>query len=71
MNDTRKNLSSTQRMKLHAVAAKKAAKCAAARSQLMAGSSRARVTTANARWARAAEARDLYARELAELGIDV
>lgn len=36
-----------------------------ARRALPAGSSRARVTTANARWARAAEARDLIAARLA------
>lgn len=35
--------------------------------QLPRGSSRARVTTANARWARVAEARDLAEREVARL----
>lgn len=44
--------------------AKSAAKAAEARSKLPAGSTRARVTTANARWARAAEARDNREREL-------
>lgn len=44
--------------------AKSAAKAAEARSKLPAGSSRARVTSANARWARAAEARDGREREL-------
>lgn len=37
----------------------KSARAAEARSRLEPGSSRARVTTANARWARAAESRDL------------
>lgn len=36
----------------------KSLKCAAARHRLPIGSSRARVTTANARWASAAEERD-------------
>jgi hypothetical protein len=36
------------------------------RAALPPGSSRARVTTANARWARLAEARDLVERELAD-----
>lgn len=38
-----------------------------ARGALPAGSSRARVTTANARWMRAAEARDRVAAQLAAL----
>jgi hypothetical protein len=41
-----------------------AAKAAEARAALPPGSSRARVTTANARWARFAEARDRREREL-------
>lgn len=45
---------------------KAAAKAGERRAALPAGSSRARVTTANARWARAAEARDRVERELAE-----
>lgn len=45
---------------------KAAAKAAEARSRLPAGSSRARVTSANARWARAAEARDARERSLRE-----
>lgn len=44
--------------------AKKAAAAAEARSRLPAGASRARVTTANARWATAAEARDRRENEL-------
>lgn len=48
----------------------KSAKLAEARAALPAGSTRARVTTANARWARAAEARDLYARQLADAESD-
>ena len=44
--------------------AKSAAKASEARAALPAGSSRARVTTANARWARAAEARDARERLL-------
>lgn len=45
-------------------AQKASAKAAMARLALPAGSSRARVTTANARWARAAEHRDRLARQL-------
>lgn len=42
------------------VAAQKATeKASAARARLLPGSTRARVTTANANWARAAEARDI------------
>lgn len=44
--------------------AKKASAAAEARSRLPAGASRARVTTANARWATAAEARDRRENEL-------
>lgn len=43
------------------------ARAAAARSRLPPGSSRARVTSANAKWSRAAEHRDRLARELAEM----
>lgn len=43
---------------------KAATKAGMRRAELPAGSSRARVTTANARWARIAEARDLVEREL-------
>ncbi len=46
--------------------AKASEKAAAARSRLPAGSTRAKVTTANARWARAAEARDARERVLRE-----
>lgn len=42
-------------------------RAAAARAALPAGSSRARATTANARWARKAEARDAAIRELETL----
>ena len=45
-------------------AAKKSAKCSEARGALPAGSTRARVTTANARWMRAAEERDRVEKEL-------
>lgn len=45
----------------------KSAKLAAARASLPPGSTRARVTTANARWARAAEARETIRRHIAEL----
>jgi hypothetical protein len=41
-------------------------KAATVRSKMPAGSSSARVTTANAKWARAAEYRDLIARQLAD-----
>lgn len=41
-----------------------------ARRALPPGSTRARVTTANARWATACEARDRTARELRHLGVD-
>jgi hypothetical protein len=43
---------------------KQSAKHAAARAALPAGSSRARVTTANARWGRSAEARDCVRAQL-------
>lgn len=43
-----------------------ATKASESRSRLPPGSSRARVTTANSRWARAAEARDRRERELRE-----
>ena len=46
--------------------AKASEKAAEARSRLPAGSTRAKVTTANARWARAAEARDARATWLRE-----
>jgi hypothetical protein len=51
----------------------KSARLCAARAALPPGSSRARVTTANARWARAAEERDrlLRAVELAEAQLSV
>lgn len=45
---------------------KKSAKAAEARSALPPGSSRAKVTTANARWMGAAEARDRALRDLRE-----
>lgn len=45
-------------------------RAAAARAALPAGSSRARVTTANARWARKAEARDAAIRELEALKVE-
>lgn len=46
-------------------AEKASAKASGARAALPAGSSRARVTSANARWARAAEYRDDVSRRLA------
>lgn len=45
-------------------AAAKSAKASEARAALPPGSTRARVTTANARWARAAEERDRVAAQL-------
>ena len=45
---------------------KQSLKMAEARAALPPGSTRARVTTANARWARVAEARDLLRRQLRE-----
>lgn len=48
-------------------AQKKSTKAAEVRAALPAGSSRARVTTANARWMRAAEHRDLLQARRAEL----
>lgn len=50
-----------------ALAQAKSDKAAAARAALPPGSSRARVTSANARWAVAAEARDRAAAALAKL----
>lgn len=50
-----------------AAAEKKSAKAAETRASLPPGSSRARVTTANARWSRAAEARDRAAALVAKL----
>lgn len=47
-------------------AEKKSAAAVEARAKLPPGSSRARVTSANARWARAAEARDCIERQLRE-----
>lgn len=47
-----------------AAAQRKSMKAAEARARLPAGATRARVTTANARWARAAEERDRIEREL-------
>ena len=47
-------------------AERKSAKLASTRAALPPGSSRARVTSANARWARAAEYRDLLQRQLQE-----
>jgi aspartate aminotransferase-like enzyme len=46
-------------------------KATEARAALPPGASRARVTTANARWMRHAEARDHLRRELEALGVDV
>jgi septal ring factor EnvC (AmiA/AmiB activator) len=51
-------------------AEKRSAKLAAARAALPPGSSRARVTTANARWARAAEYRDRVAAYLDKALVD-
>lgn len=45
-------------------------RAAAARAALPPGSSRARVTTANARWARHAEERDRLERQIAEMESD-
>ena len=50
--------------KLYQELVKKSLKLSEARAKLEPGTSRARVTTANARWARAAEARDTREREL-------
>lgn len=50
--------------KVYKAFAKSAARAAEARFKLPAGSTRARVTTANARWARSAEARDARERLL-------
>lgn len=47
--------------------AKKSAKLSAARMALPTGSSRARVTSLNAKWARAAEERDRIEKRLEEL----
>lgn len=52
--------------KLHAAAEKKSANFAAARSRLPPGSTRAKITTANARWMRAAEERDRLAKLIDE-----
>lgn len=57
-------LGRAQLLKLHRAAAAKAERASAVRAALGPGSSRARVTTANARWARAAEARERYASAL-------
>lgn len=46
-------------------------KCTAARAALPAGSSRARVTTANARWMTAAEHRDRCEARLVNAGVDM
>jgi len=51
-------------------AAMKSMRLCRARSELPAGSTRARITTANARWARAAEERGRLAKLLGEAGID-
>lgn len=48
-----------------------AIKTAVARAALPAGSSRARVTTANARWTRAAEHRDRCEAALVAAGVDM
>lgn len=45
----------------------KSTRCSEKRAELPPGSSRARVTTANAKWARAAEYRDLVSKRIAEL----
>jgi hypothetical protein len=50
-----------------ASAERASAKAATARSALPPGSSRARVTSANAKWMRAAEYRDMLLRQLAEV----
>ncbi len=55
----------------HAAAAKRAEKASEARRLLPIGSTRARVTTANARWASAAGERDRIKDELAALGVKV
>ncbi len=55
----------------YAKAVTAAQRAAEARRALPPGSSRARVTTANARWAAAAEYRDMLADQLRELGEDV
>lgn len=60
-------LGSRELRKLLARAERNAAKASESRAALPPGSSRARVTTSNARWARAAEARDRCAAMLASL----
>jgi hypothetical protein len=57
-------LGRAQLLKLHRAAEMKSARWSAMRASLPPGASRHRVTSANARWARAAEARDRYAAAL-------
>lgn len=56
-------MGSEQLKKALAAAEKKSERLAMARAALPAGSSRARVTSANAKWARAAEYRDLLRKQ--------
>jgi len=56
-------------LKAYVRLAKQSAKLAAARSALPAGSSRARVTSANARWARVAEERERVGKILDSYGV--
>jgi hypothetical protein len=57
--------------KLYIDAERAVAKTSAARFALPAGSSRARVTTANARWSTACEHRDRIVATLADLGVEL
>jgi hypothetical protein len=57
--------------RLLAKAEKASAKACSARATLPPGSSRARVTSANAKWARAAEHRDIIAAMLADAQAEV
>lgn len=56
-------------LKAYVRLSKQSAKLAAARSALPAGSSRARVTSANARWARVAEERERVGKILDSYGV--
>jgi hypothetical protein len=61
----------TELQRLLAKAEKASAKAAERRAALPPGSSRARVTSANAKWARAAEHRDIIASMLADAQAEV
>ena len=57
-------------MKEYETAKRRAAKAAEARASLPPGSSRARFTSANARWATETEHRDRLAAKLREMGVE-